>query len=146
MVANGARTYDSNDAIVAQGIGRGEIAVGLVNHYYVLEIKAQFPDLPGAIHYFPKGDLGSLINVAGAGVVNTSKQPGLAQRLILYLLASGAQKYFADTTFEYPLATGVAPHASLKPLAEIEAPQIDLSKLADLKGTLDLLRETKALP
>lgn len=145
MVANGAVPYDSNDTIT-QAVIDGEIPVGLVNHYYVLEFKAQIPDAPIALHYFPGGDLGSLINVAGAGIVSSSDHPGLAQRLILYLLSKQAQQYFSNTTFEYPLIEGVTANPELKPLAEIESPQIDLNQLGDLQGTLDLLSATGALP
>jgi iron(III) transport system substrate-binding protein len=146
MVANETRVYDSNDAIIEQGLATGEIVAGLVNHYYVLEFKAELPTLKAEVHFFPKGDLGSLINVAGAGIVNTNQKPGLAQRLILYLLGKPAQQYFAEKSWEYPLIAGVAVDPSLKPLDQVEAPDIDLNKLSDLQGTLDLLRSTQALP
>lgn len=145
MVANDAQVYNNNSSIV-QAVINGEISVGLVNHYYLFQFLAENPDVPAANYYFPSGDIGSLINAAGAGVVNTSDHPGLAQRLLLYLLSTKGQTYFTADEFEYPLVPGVTPRADLKPLAEIEAPQIDLSDLDDLQGTLDLLRETGALP
>lgn len=146
MIANGVRTYDSNDVIVRQGVATGEVAVGLINHYYVSGIKLDVPDLKAEVHYFPKGDIGSLVNVAGAGIVSSSKKPGLSQRLILYLLGKPAQTYFSDQTREYPLVAGIAAHPSLPPLDQIEAPALDLNKLSDLQGTLELLRNTNALP
>ena len=79
------------------------------------------------------------------GVVITSEQDEAAHSLLDYLLAAEAQQYFADETFEYPLAGEVAIHPDLPPLAEIEAPEIDLTDLRDLQGTLDLLDETGAL-
>ncbi|MDQ3655069.1 MAG: iron ABC transporter substrate-binding protein, partial [Chloroflexota bacterium] len=39
----------------------------------------------------------------------------------------------------------VAPSADLVPLAEIDSPDIDLSDLADLEGTIALLTEVGAL-
>ena len=145
MIANEPVAYESNDAIT-QAVINGEIAVGLVNHYYVFEFKEQIPDAPIAIQYFQGGDIGSLVNVAGAGIVNTSKHPGLAQRFLLYLLGNGAQSYFAEKTAEYPLVAGVPQNPAVKPLADIRGPEIDLSKLGDLQGTLDLLQDTGALP
>ncbi len=145
MVANGAVPYENNRAIV-QAVADGEVPVGLVNHYYLYAMRASNPDLRAANYYFPGGDPGALINIAGAGVLDTSKRPGLAQRFILYLLGAGAQTYFAEQTFEYPLAAGVAASPELLPLASIETPDIDLSDLSDLQTTLDLLRETGALP
>lgn len=144
MIANEAVTYENNDAIT-QAVINGEIAVGLVNHYYVFEFKEQIPDAPIAIHYFQAGDIGGLVNVAGTGIISTSKHPGLAQRFLLYLLGTTAQSYFAEKTAEYPLVPGVAGNSSVKPLSEIQGPAIDLSQLSDLQATLDLLRDTGAV-
>jgi hypothetical protein len=132
-----ALPFPNNDAIT-QAVINGEIPLGLVNHYYVFEFKVQQPDAPIDVYFFPGGDPGSLINVAGAGVVNTSDQPGLAQRLLLYLLGRSAQEYFADVTGEYPLVEGMEANPEVKPMSEIQPPGIDLSSLADLQGTLDL--------
>ena len=43
------------------------------------------------------------------------------------------------------MLAGVAPSKELTPLDEIPSPDIDLANLGDLKGTLDLMRETGAL-
>jgi iron(III) transport system substrate-binding protein len=145
MVANGAVTYENNSAVV-QAVINGEVSVGLVNHYYIFQFLAEDPDVSVAMHFFPAGDLGALINIAGAGIVNTSDTPGLSQRLILYLLGNDAQTYFREQTSEYPMIAGVEPKDILPPLSEIEAPAIDLNQLADLQGTLTLLQETGALP
>jgi len=145
MVANGTVTYENNTAIV-QAVIDGEVEVGLVNHYYLYGFLADNPDVPAANYFFPGGDPGALVNVAGAGVVSTSDQPGLAQRLLLYLLGNTAQEYFAAETYEYPLVEGIVPSVELKPLAEIQVPELDLSDLSDLQATLDLLSETGALP
>jgi iron(III) transport system substrate-binding protein len=68
------------------------------------------------------------------------------EELIDYMLSPAAQQYYAEETFEYPLIEGVGLHEGLTPLNEIEPPDIDLSDLSDLRGTLDLLRETGVLP
>jgi iron(III) transport system substrate-binding protein len=145
VVANEPVVYSGNDAIL-QGLAAGEISVGLVNHYYLYRARDENPDVPVVNYYFPGGDPGALVNIAGAGIVSTSDQKGLAQRFILYMLGTGAQTYFAEETNEYPLIEGVAIDEDLTPLAEIEAPEIDLSDLSDLQGTLTLLRETGVLP
>lgn len=145
MVANGTIPYGNNVAVV-QAVAAGEVSVGLINHYYLYQLAQEMPEAPIALHYFSGGDAGSLINIAGAGVVSTSDQPGLAQRLILYLLGNDAQHYFAEQTGEYPLIAGIELATGVRPLAEIQAPDIDLSDLSDLQTTLDLLREAGALP
>ncbi len=143
MVANDAQVYEKNTPIV-QAVINGEIPVGLVNHYYLFRFLAEDPSITARLHFFPAGDPGALVNVAGAGVLASSDTPGLAQRLLLYLLSNGAQQYFAEETYEYPLVPGVEPIVDLPPLASIEAPEIDLSDLDDLQGTLEMLEDAGA--
>ncbi|MFQ3566119.1 MAG: iron ABC transporter substrate-binding protein [Aggregatilineales bacterium] len=145
IIANNPVQYENNRAIVSAVIA-GEVEVGLVNHYYLYGFLAQTPDAPAENHFFTGGDPGALINIAGAAVLNTSSRPGLAERLLLYMLGNDAQQYFSDVTFEYPLAAGVVANPALVPLNELEVPALDLSDLADLEGTLNLLREVGALP
>lgn len=145
IVNNNAVAYENNGAVV-QAVADGEVEVGLVNHYYLYGFLADNPDFPVKNYFFPNGDVGALINIAGAGVVNTSDQAGLGQRLLLYLLGNSAQEYFANETNEYPLVSTVAVNPALVPLDQIQTPDIDLSDLSDLEATLTLLQETGALP
>lgn len=144
MVDNGVIAYDGNTAI-NQAVINGEVIFGITNHYYMFRFLADDPDAPIRQHFFPSGDAGSLINIAGAAILSASEQPGLAQRLILYLLSHDAQNYFAETTYEYPLIGGIAIDERLTPLSAIEAPEIDLSNLNDLQGTIDMIEESGAL-
>lgn len=134
----------SGNAPIVEAIGRGEIHVGFVNNYYMHNIKAKNPSLPVANHY-TSGDAGSMINIAGAGVVDTTKNKALAERFIQYMLEEKAQTYFATTTYEYPLVAGVDVTGSQTPITEIVKPQIDLNDLDDLQGTLELLKVIRAL-
>ena len=143
MVANDVQVFDSNVPI-RDAIAKGEIDLGLLNHYYVAEAQAKDPDYPVKVHY-PTKDLGSLINVAGVGVLASSKRKEAAIEFVRTMLERPAQEYFAESSKEYPLAAGVQPAKELTPLDEIPAPDIDLASLGDLKGTLDLMRETGAL-
>ena len=142
--ANEPKVYDGNDAVLA-AVGAGEIEVGLVNHYYLMRQLIEQPDFPVANHFLPAGDPGALVNVAGAGILTTSKNPAAAEAFIDFLLSSEGQEYFATETSEYPMIDGVSADAALPPLAEIESPEIDLSDLADLEGTLVLLQEAGVL-
>jgi iron(III) transport system substrate-binding protein len=119
----------------------GEIQAGLVNHYYLWERIAEEGEQPAANYYFPNGDIGALINVAGGAILADSPNPDQALRALDILLGADGQTYFAENTSEYPLSAGVQPKAELPPLDEIETPEIDLSDLADLEGTVALLTE-----
>jgi iron(III) transport system substrate-binding protein len=146
MIANDVQVYDDNPPIV-DAVGKGEILVGLTNHYYLYRfLSEQGEKFPARNHYFPDGGADALVNVAGVGIVNSSKHAEAAQQFIEFLVSTPAQQYFADETVEYPLAgDGVETNPLLKPLGELNPPQIDLSDLSDLQGTLDMLQDAGAL-
>lgn len=145
MEANGTKAFDGNSAI-RDAIAAGEIELGLVNHYYVAQAQAEEgEDYPVEVHFAPGGDVGALINVAGAGVLANSSRQAEAEELVAFLLSPRAQRYFAAELKEYPLIDGVDADPRVVPLAEIEQPRVDLSDLDDLQGTLELLEESGAL-
>ena len=141
ILANKPRAYKNNSATV-QAVAAGEVDVGFVNHYYLFRFLAEEgPSFP-ARNYYPKyGGAGTIINVAGAGILSASNNVEAAQEFSRYLLSETAQSFFADTTFEYPLVPGIPVHSGLVPLTELDTPDIDLGDLADLEETLKLLLE-----
>jgi iron(III) transport system substrate-binding protein len=142
--ANEPSVYEGNnpalDAVIA-----GEVDVAFINHYYLMQRLVEDPDATAANYFLTDGDPGALVNVAGAGIVSTSENDEAALELVEYLLSADAQAYFATETKEYPLIDGVEPDAELPPLEEIGTPEIDLSDLSDLEGTLELLEEVGIL-
>jgi len=145
IVANEAKVYENNDAVLA-AIAAGEVEVGFINHYYLVNALAeQGESFPVRNHFLQSGDPGSLINVAGAGILTSSANPIAAQAFIDFLLSPQSQQYFAEQTHEYPLIEGVEADPNLPPLADIASPDIDLSDLSDLQGTQALLQEAGVL-
>ena len=145
IVANEPEVFTDNEAI-RDAIAEGEIDVGFLNHYYIAEAKAEEgPDYPVEAYFPPGGDVGSLVNVAGAGVLASSDQPAEATEFIEFVLAPEQQRYFTDVVKEYPLVKGVQADPALVPLAQIEQPDVDLANLSDLQGTLTLIEESGAL-
>lgn len=144
MLANDVRVYPSNTTIV-EATGSGEIALGLVNHYYLYRFLAENPGFSAANYFFPAGDVGAMINVAGTCVLDTANNNEAALDFIQYLLSDAAQQYFASETNEYPLTSGsVEINPELKPLSEIDTPAFSLSDLDDLAGTVEMLTEVGA--
>jgi len=142
MIANGTVNFGDSNISIVQAIGNGEIDAGLVNHYYVYAVgREEGEGFPVANHFFAAGDPGSLINVAGIGLIEGAEEADAALAFADYLLSDEAQEYFAIQTFEYPLIEGVAAPEGLVPLNEISHPDIELGDLADLRGTLELLSE-----
>lgn len=146
MIANETQIYPNNNAIVT-AVGAGEIAVGLVNHYYLYQfIKEQGEGFPARNHHFPAGDVGAMVNVAGVGILQTGANQEAAQQFVEFLLATEAQQYFATQTNEYPLTSAeIEMNPMLKPLSEIVTPELELSNLSDLQGTLSMLQDVGAL-
>ncbi len=139
MKANDVKKYGNNTSIV-KALGRGEVHVGLVNHYYLPRFTKDDPNFPVA-HHFTNGDAGAMVNVAGFAILKSTDQPEDAQAFIKYMVSPAAQKYFASETNEYPLAKGVEADKSLVPLDKLNPPNIDLSKLDSLDETLKLLEK-----
>ena len=136
-----------NNVAVRDAVDSGQVALGLVNHYYLYElIHAKGADAVVAQNKFmAPGDPGGLVNVAGVGVLKSAPNPEGAQAFAAYLVGESAQKYFATETAEYPLAAGVAPSAEMPPLADLQPPAVDLSDLDDLEATQELLVKTGLL-
>jgi iron(III) transport system substrate-binding protein len=145
LLANDPVAYPKNTAAV-EGVAAGEVDVAFVNHYYLLRLLAENgDDYPVAQAFFESGDAGSLVNVAGVGRLASSDQPEAATALVEYLLSPDAQAYFAESTYEYPLIEGIAADPRLPAIADLGVPDVDLSELADLKGTVELLRDVGAI-
>jgi iron(III) transport system substrate-binding protein len=141
--ANNPVVFDGNAPIV-EAVGRGEIDVGLVNHYYLYRYLAEQGEAFPARNYFlPGGGPGSLIMVSGAGILNTASNAENAMRFLEFLLSVPGQQYFVSQTHEYPVIEGVATPPLLPPFADLDAlaPDIALDDLADVQGTQDLLIE-----
>ena len=139
MVANGAKAYAKNDAI-ADAVARGEIPYGLVNHYYYNEIKKKDPSAPVGIYRFPGTDPGSLFLVSTAGIPTAAGNNPAALSLINYMLSPEGQAVFVAGEGEYPVIAGVKQKAGQPSLSQLKYPTYDLSKLADLKQTAQLIQ------
>ncbi len=136
--------YDGNSAAL-EAVASGEIDVAFINHYYLFQRLAEDPDTAAANHFMTDGDPGALVNVAGAGILNTAENDEAARELVAFLLGEEAQTYFATETYEYPLIDGMEADPALPSLGEIGSPELDLSELSDLDGTLELLQEVGIL-
>jgi len=142
LVENDAQTYANNTSIV-QAVGRGDVPLGLVNHYYNYRAKAEDPEVPSENYFFPDTDIGSLLIVTALGVIETTDNPGLADRFAEFMLGEEAQRFFSEQTFEYPLAIGVEPSSELPPLSSIDVATYDFDRLGGgLERTKELIDES----
>jgi iron(III) transport system substrate-binding protein len=145
MDRNGTESFPDNSSI-RDAIAAGEIDAGLINHYYVAQAQAEEgKGYPVEVDFPKGGDVGALVNVAGAGILAGSAKQQTAEEFVAFLLSPRAQRYFVEETKEYPLIEGVEAAPALVPLKQIEQPQVDLSNLDDLQGTLTLIEESGVL-
>lgn len=145
IAANNPQTFSGNAPIVAAA-NDGTVEVGLVNHYYLLQLRAELGETNAANHFFTMAGPGSLVMPAGVGVLATTRHGEAARRFVEFLLSETAQEYFVTETFEYPVIEGVSPDPSLPPLTSLAQPDIDLSDLAAaLDRATDLVAEAGLL-
>ncbi len=130
----GAFVYGKNRQIVA-AVARGEVAAGLVNHYYINRHLAKHPDAPIAPLLTDQGDqgMGVVLNAAGAGITAHTKHLAQAQALIRFLISPKGQQTFADVNKEYPLNPHVTAAPELLPLQSFQVASVPLSRLAQLR-------------
>lgn len=132
--------FEKNSQIL-EAVESGQISVGLINHYYWYERATEIGEanMTSKIAWFEAGDVGNLVNVAGVGVLSAKPE---AQAFAKWLLGKSAQTFFVQNTAEYSL-TGLAAREGLRSLNEIASPKIDLSALATLAQTLELIRSAR---
>ena len=141
LAANDPVTYENNNAIV-EAVARGEVEVGLVNHYYNYRRLVEVPDSPTANHVFAEGDPGALLIITGIAILEGADGNEDALKLVEWLLGVEAQKYFADETFEYPLALGSTPSSGIPAITFADVGGIDFSDLGEgLQRTREMITE-----
>lgn len=139
MSDNDARIYANNTAIV-EAVGRGEVSLGLVNHYYNIRAKAENPQATSENYFFPDKDIGSLLIATAIGVPAASENQSEAEQLVSFLLSDQAQEFFASEASEYPLAKGVKAPDGIPPLDSLDVDTVDLDTLGGGLGrTLEMI-------
>ncbi len=141
IAANDPLIFEGNGPIVDATVA-GDLAGGLVNHYYLLQRVAELGEVPAVNHYFPDDDPGSMVMATGAGILASSDQPEAAADLIRHLLSVESQTHFLGL-FEYPLIEGVGTPEGQPSLDDLSVFDISLTDTADtLEPALSLISES----
>ena len=139
-VSKHAKTYAGEFGVV-MAVERGAADIGLANHYYTLRLKSGRPDANINLAY-TNNDAGCLVNASGILALKEGEAPVNFMR---YLLTREVQSYLANEAFEIPLVENVVTPPGLPTLATVSPPAIDLTQLADIRPTLDLMRAAGVL-
>ena len=134
------KIYPDNETVVAQ-VNNGESAIGPINHYYWYRLRDEVGSsgLHSALHYFAPHDPGDLVDVSGAGVLQSSTHRAAAQAFVAFLVSATGQEVIAHShSYEYPLRPGVSPATGLRSFQSLEPVNISLGELGDGSAALAL--------
>ena len=127
-----ATAYRGNSAAM-KAVNAGEIEGAVIYHYYYFGDQAKTGENSNnvALHYFRNQDPGAFVSVSGGGVLASSKQAEGSASLPEMDHRQGRPGHPArtGTSFEYAVGNGAASNPKLEPLAELQAPKVDPSKL-----------------
>jgi iron(III) transport system substrate-binding protein len=146
LVKNDVQSYEKN-GLILDAVDSGQVQLGLVNHYYWYEKAAEVgkENMRAQISFMAPKDPGSLVNVAGVGILKGASDNQAAIEFVQWLLSASTQEWFVSNTFEYPLVAGVAAAPDLPALDTLAGPDIKLAQLADLPETLVMLQDVGLL-
>ena len=110
VVANFARTPQSNDTGQLKAVASGECTITVANTYYLGRLMASTKPEDKALManleiVFPNQDgRGTHVNISGAGVTKYAPNRENAIRFLEYLTSDFAQRLFAEGNNEYPIS------------------------------------------
>ena len=136
MKAN-ATPYKGNSTAM-KAVNAGEIEGAVIYHYYYFGDQAKTGENSNnvALHYFKNQDPGAFVSISGGGVLASSKHPEQAQAFLKWITGKGGQDILkTGNSFEYAVGNGAASNPKLVPLADLQAPKVDPSKLNSKKVT-----------
>jgi iron(III) transport system substrate-binding protein len=147
LKASDPQIFESNGAIL-EAVNDGTVPLGLINHYYWdrLAFERGADNLRAQLHFTQQGDPASIVNVTGIGLLEAQSFDLDALELIRFFVSDEAQQSFVEETFEYPLVAGIAAPQGLPALDDLAISGFDLSDLATLRETQELLRKYGLIP
>jgi iron(III) transport system substrate-binding protein len=132
---------------VMQAVNTGQIDGGVIYHYYpfVDGSKTGENSRNVALHYFKHRDPGAFVSISGGGVLASSKKKADAQAFLKWVTGKGGQEVLrTGNSFEYAVGVDAESNPKLVPLAQLEAPTVDMSNLNGRK-VVELMRQAGLL-
>ena len=130
-----AKIFRGN-SVAMKAVNAGEVDGAVIYHYYRFGDQAKTGENSGntALHYFRNEDPGAFVSISGGGVLASSKRQAQAQAFLKWVTGKGGQDILrTGDSFEYAVGVGAPSNHSLVPLAELQAPKVEPSKLNSRK-------------
>lgn len=140
LVANFARSPKGGDRDQIKAVAAGECDLTLANTYYLGGMvtssdKAEQDAAAQVAVFWPNAaTTGVHVNISGAGVTAHAKNRDNAVKLLEFLAADKAQRWYADVNNEYPVNPAIPPSATLKAWGEFKADTLNVAKLGELNA------------
>ncbi len=133
---------------VMKAVNNGQIDGGVIYHYYWFGDQAKTHGENSrnvALHYFKHQDSGAFVSISGGGVLASSKHQDEAQAFLRWVTGKDGQAILrTGNSFEYAVGVGDASNPQLDPLADLDAPKVDASKL-DYREVTELMTQAGLL-
>ena len=130
-----------------KAVNSGQVEGALIYHYYFIGDQAKTGENSKNVdlHYFKHQDPGAFVSISGGAVLAPSKHKKEAMAFLKWIAGKGGQDVLKNgTSYEYAVGNGAESNAKLVPLADLDAPKVEPSKL-DNKKVTDLMTEAGIL-
>ena len=147
LVANMARPPKGGDRDQIKAAAAGQCDIAIANTYYLAGmVNSNDPTQRAAAAkmalFWPnQAGRGAHVNISGAALTRSSKNPQAAVKLIEFLASEQAQQWYAETNGEYPVRAGVAVGETLKAWGEFKADTLNLGQLGELNSKAVMLMD-----
>ena len=141
-----AVAYRGNGAAM-KAVNAGQVDGAVIYHYYRFGDQAKTGENSGntELHYFRGQDPGAFVSVSGGGVLASSKRKAAAQAFVRWVSGKAGQEILrTGDSYEYAVGVGAASHPKLVPLADLQAPAVEPSRL-NSKKVSDLMTQAGLL-
>jgi iron(III) transport system substrate-binding protein len=128
--------YRGNGSVL-KAVNAGQVDSGVIYHYYSLvdQSKTGENSKNTGLYYFKHKDPGAFVSISGGGVLASSKHKEEAQAFLKYVTGKEGQGILkTGNSFEYAVGQDAQSNPKLTPLAELDAPLVDASKLNSKKA------------
>ncbi|MFA5529697.1 MAG: Fe(3+) ABC transporter substrate-binding protein [Thiohalomonadaceae bacterium] len=140
LVKNLARKPAGGDRDQIKAAAAGQCDLAIANTYYVggMLTSADPADRAAAekltVFWPDQQGRGVHVNVSGVGLTAAARHKTDAVRLMEFLVSDEAQRWYAESNFEYPVKPGVPWNATLEGFGRFKADDLPMAKLGELNG------------